>query len=93
MRGRKRECEEMDERFKDAYDIVGIIQRFRSIRVGDIVRMRHTTYETNGQKRRALFTGTVIYKDGKIITVQGDNYAESFQLFDLIDGLSEHIPC
>ena len=93
MRGRPRECEEMAERFRDAYDIQGIIQRYRGIRVGDIVQMRHTTYEVKGQRHRVPFTSTVIYKDAKIITVQGDHYAEAYQLFDLIGELLEHIPC
>lgn len=67
--------------------------RFRKIREGDVVRMHHTVYEADGLRDTVVMTGIVIYKDAKIITVQGDHYAESFQLFDLATKLKEHIPC
>lgn len=81
------ECMQEAQRFHRA------ITRFRKIREGDVIRMYHTVYEADGMRNNGVMTGTVIYKDAKIITVQGDHYAESFQMFDLATKLKEHIPC
>lgn len=81
------ECSQEAQRFHCA------ISRFRRIREGDIVRMYHTVHEADGMRNNGVMTGVVIYKDGKILTVKGDHYAESFQMFDLATKLKEHIPC
>ena len=45
-----------------------------------------------GYKCKKVLTGVVIYKDNMIIAVQGENYPESFSVFDLASDLMEHIP-
>lgn len=77
---------------ESAFNLKKAIKKFQNIRMGDILQITHEVYDDRFLKADGLFTGTVIYKDNKIITVQGDHYAESFQLFDLIGNLQAHIP-
>lgn len=82
--------------FKDplldaAMEVQNAIAGFENIRIGDVLRVWHDL-DTTTIKSRTVFTGTVIYKDDRIVSVKGDHYTESFQLFDLISGLVEHIP-
>lgn len=81
--------------FKDALldaatEVQNAIAGFESIKIGDVLRVWHDL-DTTTIKSRTVFTGTVIYKDGMIVSIKGDNYTESFQLFDLITALVEHI--
>lgn len=77
---------------ESAFGLKKDLAKFRSIRIGDILQISHEVYNDGGLKANGLLTGTVIYKDNKIVTVQGDYYKESFQLFDLISKLQTHIP-
>ncbi len=82
--------------FKDslldaAMEVQNAIAGFENIKTGDILRVWHDL-DTTTIKGHVVFTGTVIYKDDRIVSVKGDHYTESFQLFDLISGLVEHIP-
>lgn len=81
-----------DRLMDDADESAREVDRCRKIRVGDVVKVRHRSIDACGYKRINILTGPVIYRDGKMITVQGDHYAESFCLVDLVSDLVEHIP-
>ena len=81
-----------DRLMDDADESARKVDQCRKIRVGDVVKVRHHSIDACGYKRINILTGPVIYRDGKMITVQGDYYAESFSMVDLVSGLVEHIP-
>lgn len=83
--GRDRLAEDAEEKEKE-------FDRFRKIRVGDVVRVMHDTTDAMGYRRRKALTGTVVYRDRIKVTVQGEHYAEAFSFFDLSSELVEHIP-
>lgn len=81
-----------DKLLEDAEEKKKELDRIRKIRVGDVVKIKHDSVDTMGYKCTRVFTGVVIYKDNTIVAVQGENYPESFSVFDLASDLMEHIP-
>lgn len=87
-RGFRRE----DKLLEDAEEKKKQFDRIRKIRVGDVVKVKHDAVDAMGYKCTKVLTGVVIYKDNMIIAVQGENYPESFSVFDLASDMMEHIP-
>lgn len=81
-----------DKLLEDAEEKKKELDRIRKIRVGDVVKIKHDAVDTMGYKCTRVFAGVVIYKDNTIVAVQGENYPESFSVFDLATDLMEHIP-
>lgn len=81
-----------DKLLDDAEKKQQAVDQLRKIRVGDVVKVRHRSIDACGYKRINILTGPVIYRDGNMITVQGDHYAESFCMVDLVSDLVGHIP-
>lgn len=67
-------------------------QIMRKIKIGDVVQLRHSVFDSEGMVAQGLFTGTVIFKNRFFVTVQGDHYSESFLLHDLTQRLHSHFP-
>lgn len=91
-RNRSRGFRPEDKLLEDAEEKKKELDRIRKIRVGDVVKIKHDAVDAMGNKCSKAFTGAVIYKDNTIVAVQGENYPESFSVFDLASDLMEHIP-
>lgn len=91
-RHRARKSRREDKLLEDAEEKKREFDRIRKIRVGDVVKVKHEAVDAMGYKCKKVLTGVVIYKDNMIIAVQGENYPESFSVFDLASDLMEHIP-
>lgn len=70
---------ELEGRFKmKNYDL--------DVKVGDKVKIAASDYDSKKLSTKKLIKGDVIYKNDSFITIQGENYKESFLIADFYTG-------
>ena len=75
---------ELEGRFKmKNYDL--------DVKVGDKVKVVASDYDSKKLGAKKLIKGEVIYKNDSFITIQGENYKESFLIADFYTGAAKLI--
>lgn len=75
---------ELEGRFKMRnYDL--------DVKVGDKVKVVASDYDSKKLSTKKLIKGEVIYKNDSFITIQGENYKESFLIADFYTGAAKLI--
>jgi len=75
---------ELEGRFKmKNYDL--------DVKVGDKVKVVASDYDSKKLSTKKLIKGDVIYKNDSFITIQGENYKESFLISDFYTGAAKLI--
>ena len=75
---------ELEGRFKmKNYDL--------DVKVGDKIKIIASDYDSKKLGAKKLIKGVVIYKNDSFITIQGENYKESFLIADFYTGAAKLI--
>jgi hypothetical protein len=61
------------------------------VKVGDKVKVVASDYDSKKLSTKKLIKGEVIYKNDSFITIQGENYKESFLIADFYTGAAKLI--